>query len=377
MYNVLPACAWQGTVPENMDAEKRIHLELADGYAAEGLSFGAPRSVSGEVVFNTGMVGYTESLTDPSYRGQILVLTYPLIGNYGVPPEERIDGILKYFESDGIQITGLVVSQCGGDLSHWNAARSLPDWLTEHGIPAIEGIDTRALTKRIRREGTMLGRIVYEEEVPLEDPNRRNLVAEVSAREPIVYGHGARTVLVVDCGVKNNIVRCLLKRGVRVIRVPWDYDFNEGEFAYDGLLLSNGPGDPKMCASTIAHVREAIARRTRIFGVCLGNQLLALASGADTYKLKFGHRSHNQPCAEIGTTRCHITAQNHGYAVATDTLPEGWEPWFINANDGTNEGIRHAKLPMSSVQFHPEASGGPTDTEYLFDTFIESLGNGR
>ena len=360
-----------------MAGEKRIHLELADGSVAEGFSFGAPRSTSGEVVFNTGMVGYPESLTDPSYRGQILVLTYPLIGNYGVPPEERLDGILKYFESDRIQIAGLVVSECSGDFSHWNAVRSLSEWLAEHGIPAIEGVDTRALTKKIRQEGTMLGRIVYEEEVPLEDPNRRNLVAEVSTKEPIVYGDGAMNVLVVDCGVKNNIIRCFLKRGVSVIRVPWNYDFNRGTYEYDGLFLSNGPGDPKMCEATIAHVKEALARGKKIFGICLGSQLLALAAGADTFKMKFGHRSQNQPCTEIGTRRCHITSQNHGYAVATETLPEQWAPWFINANDGTNEGIRHVKLPFMSVQFHPEASGGPTDTEYLFDAFIGSLRNGR
>jgi carbamoyl-phosphate synthase small subunit len=360
-----------------MNGEKKIRLELADGTVIEGFSFGAPRSIAGEVVFNTGMVGYPESLTDPSYRGQILVLTYPLIGNYGVPPEERQDGILKYFESDRIQIAGLVVSECSGDFSHWNAARSLSEWLVEHGVPAIEGVDTRALTKKIRQEGTMLGRIVYEEEPPFADPNRRNLVAEVSTKEPVVYGNGAAKVLVVDCGVKNNIMRCFLKRGVQVIRVPWDYDFMETEYDYDALFLSNGPGDPKMCKATIAHVKEALARGKNIFGICLGNQLLALAAGADTYKLKFGHRSQNQPCNEVGTRRCHITSQNHGYAVDTETLPTEWEPWFINANDGTNEGIRHVRLPFASVQFHPEASGGPTDTEYLFDTFIESLRNGR
>ncbi|MFA4947098.1 MAG: glutamine-hydrolyzing carbamoyl-phosphate synthase small subunit [Candidatus Krumholzibacteriia bacterium] len=361
---------------------KTIRLELDDGTVAEGLSFGAARSVSGEVVFNTGMVGYPESLTDPSYRGQILVLTYPLVGNYGVPPAGREHGILKHFESERIQIAGLVVSEYCERYSHWNAVKSLGEWLGENGVPAIQGVDTRALTKRIRQQGTMLGRLVCEDEVPFEDPNARNLVAEVSVKGPIVYGSGAPKVLAVDCGMKNNIIRCLLDRGVSVIRVPWDFDFNgggddRGGYDYDGLFISNGPGDPKMCAETIAHLKEALARERKIFGICLGNQLLALAAGADTYKLKYGHRSQNQPCAEVGTRRCYITSQNHGFAVDTSTLPEEWEPWFENANDGTNEGIRHARLPFMSVQFHPEASGGPADTQYLFDIFVESLKNGK
>jgi len=359
-----------------MKTKERIRLELADGTTIEGDSFGAERSVSGEVVFNTGMVGYPETLTDPSYRGQILVLTYPLIGNYGVPPPKRENGLLKYFESERIQVAGLVVSECSRDHSHWNAAKSLSAWLVEHDVPAIEGVDTRALTKRIRERGTMPGRIIYGSEVPFEDPNARNLVAEVSAKEPLLYGEGRVRVLAVDCGMKNNIIRCLMKRDVTVIRVPWDYDFNADEYEYDGLLISNGPGDPKMCGETIAHLRESLERRTKIFGICLGNQLLALAAGADTYKLKYGHRSHNQPCAETGTRRCLITPQNHGYAVDTDTLPELWTPWFTNANDGTNEGIRHVALPFMSVQFHPEASAGPTDGSYLFDLFIESLKHG-
>jgi carbamoyl-phosphate synthase small subunit len=378
VYNHAPVRKRGREGMNNVSEKKSTYIELEDGTIAAGRSFGAPRSVSGEVVFNTGMVGYPESLTDPSYRGQILVLTYPLVGNYGVPPASRVDRIMKYLESERTQIAGLVVSECSGAYSHWNAVGSLSEWLVGQGVPALEGVDTRALTKKIRHEGTMLGRIVHAEDAPpFEDPNERNLVAEVSVREPAVYGEGTTRVLVVDCGIKNNIMRCLLKRGAQVIRVPWDYDFNDGALEYDGIVLSNGPGDPKTCGATIAHVREALARGTSIFGICLGNQVLALAAGADTYKLKFGHRSQNQPCTEIGTKRCHITAQNHGYAVDTKTLPEGWEPWFINANDGTNEGLRHVRLPFTSVQFHPEASGGPTDTEYLFDTFIESLRNGK
>jgi carbamoyl-phosphate synthase small subunit len=358
-------------------AAARITLELEDGTAVEGRSFGAPRPAAGEVVFNTGMVGYPESLTDPSYRGQILVLTYPLVGNYGVPPADRERGILRYFESERIQVAGLVVSEHCERYSHWNAVKSLGAWLEEEGVPGVQGVDTRALTRRIRESGTMLGRIVGEGAVPFEDPNARNLVREVSVQEPVLYGEGRPRVLAVDCGMKNNIVRCLLARGASVIRVPWDHDFNDGRLEWDGLILSNGPGDPKMCAATIAHVREAMARGRRIFGICLGNQLLALAAGADTYKLPYGHRSQNQPCTETGTKRCRITSQNHGFAVDAATLPEGWEPWFENANDGTNEGIRHARLPFMSVQFHPEASGGPTDTEYLFDLFLDGLKDGR
>ncbi len=361
----------------DMTGKKRIFLELENGTVVEGSSFGAARSVSGEVVFNTGMVGYPESLTDPSYRGQILILTYPLAGNYGVPPDTREGGILKYFESERVQIAGLVVSEHCERYSHWNAVKSLGEWLVEHDIPAMQGVDTRALTKRIRERGTMLGKLVCGEDVPLDDPNARNLAAEASVREPVVYGDGSPRVLAVDCGMKNNIIRCLLARGVSVTRVPWNYDFNAGGVEYDGLFLSNGPGDPKMCAATISNVREAIARKKRIFGICLGNQILALAAGADTFKLKYGHRSQNQPCVETGTRRCHITSQNHGFAVDAATLPEGWEPWFENANDGTNEGIRHARLPFMSVQFHPEASGGPADTEYLFDVFVESLKHGE
>lgn len=383
-----------------MDGARNIALELEDGSILEGYSFGAPRSVAGEVVFNTGMVGYPESLTDPSYRGQILVLAYPLAGNYGVPPMDRENGLLKYFESERVQAAGLVVSEHCERYSHWNAARGLGEWLAAEGVPAIQGIDTRALTKRLRERGTMLGRITYGEPVPFDDPNARNLVAEVSVREPVVYSaepgaanpakrataarravgrriDGRPTVLAVDCGMKSNIVRCFLRRGVSVIRVPWDHDFNTGERAYDGLFVSNGPGDPKRCEATIARLRAAIERETKIFGICLGNQLLALAAGADTYKLPYGHRSQNQPCVEEGTRRCHITSQNHGFAVKTESLPAGWVPWFANANDGTNEGIRHERLPFMSVQFHPEASCGPTDTEYLFDRFVESLKNGR
>ncbi len=351
----------------------KARLELEDGSVFHGFSFAAQQSIAGEVVFNTSMVGYPESLTDPSYHGQILVLTYPLIGNYGVPDKKIIDHIDHAFESDRIHVQGLIVSEYSFDYSHWNASKSLAAWLTEHHIPALYGIDTRMLTKRLRDEGTMLGRIVFfAEEQNFYDPNKINLVAEVSTTEAVEYGNGDKLVILIDCGCKYNIIRNLLKFNVRVKRVPWNHDFSSEDF--DGVFISNGPGDPKMCRETIETVRKVMARNKPVFGICMGNQILALAAGADTYKLKFGHRSQNQPCVEVGTKRCYITSQNHGFAVDGRTLPSGWEPWFVNANDGTNEGIRHTSKPFMSVQFHPEAAPGPVDTQLLFEDFYQMLG---
>jgi carbamoyl-phosphate synthase small subunit len=357
---------------------KQIKLVLEDGSIYHGYPFGAEKSAAGEVVFNTGMVGYPEALTDPSYKGQILTLTYPLIGNYGVPPNQNdLFGIPAFFESGKIQIQGLVVSEQCEAYHHWNAAKSLSKWLKEHNIPGIYGIDTRALTKKLREKGTMLGKIIYNEDVEFDDPNKRNLVEEVSIDKPVIYGDGKIKVVILDCGIKNNIIRCFLKRKVKVIRVPWDYDIFNPQFDFDGLFISNGPGDPKMCTKTIKTVRKAMANNIPIFGICLGNQILALAAGADTYKLKYGHRSQNQPCKEVGTKRCYITPQNHGYAVDAKSLPRDWQPWFENANDKTNEGIKHTKKPWFSIQFHPEAKCGPVDTEFLFDRFIDMIKNGK
>ncbi len=345
----------------------------------EGTAFGADTPVAGEVVFNTGMVGYPESLTDPSYAGQILVLTYPLVGNYGVPPYHQDQfGLPAGFESGRIQAAGLVVWEHSERYSHHRADRSLDAWLAGEGIPALAGVDTRALTKRLRAKGTMLGALepaTIAEPVALVDPNATNLVAAVSVEEVVRYdvSEGAPTIVLLDCGCKANIVRSLLERGVNVVRVPYDHYFLGMEF--DGLLISNGPGDPRMCRPAITNIERALALDVPILGICLGNQLLALAAGAETYKLPFGHRSQNQPCIEVhrdGTRgpRCVITSQNHGYAVRTESLPADWRLWFVNANDGTVEGIRHVSKPRWSVQFHPEATPGPVDSAWIFDDFL-------
>ncbi len=355
-----------------MNNPKKAELLLEDGTRYCGFSFGYEGSVAGEVVFNTAMTGYTESLTDPSYKGQILVSTYPMIGNYGIPGNEAEDNMPLFFESDQIHVQALVVSDYSFEYSHWNAKRSLADWLKEQKVPGIYGIDTRALTKRLREKGSMLGKIIIDGVVPeTYDPNIDNLVAKVSCKEPVTYGNGKYKVVLVDCGVKNAIIRNLIKRDVTVTRVPYDYDFSTLE--YDGLFISNGPGDPKMCKQTISHIQKALQEDKPIFGICLGNQLLALAAGFDTYKLKYGHRSHNQPVLMHGTDRCFITSQNHGFAIDLKTIDNNWIPLFINVNDNTSEGIKHKSKPFFSSQFHPEACGGPVDTEFLFDDFVENI----
>lgn len=351
---------------------KNIKLILEDGTVLEGKSFGYHKSVAGEVVFNTAMTGYPESLTDPSYKGQILVSTYPLIGNYGVPKDEMEHGVPKFYESDRIHISGLVISDYSFEYSHWNAKNSLREWLIQNEVPGIFDIDTRALTKILREKGTMLGKIEVENEpVEFYNPDKDNQVALVSTKEKVVYGNGKHKIVLVDTGAKYNILRCLLKRDTTVVRVPWDYDFTKED--YDGVMLSNGPGDPQMCQVTIENIRKAIEIGKPIFGICLGNQLLGIASGAKTYKLKYGHRAHNHPVIKVGDTTCYITSQNHGFAIDSDTLGSDWEPLYKNINDNTNEGIKHKTKPIFSTQFHPEASSGPTDTEFLFDDFIKNI----
>lgn len=384
-----------------METEKIATLILDDGTVFRGLSFGCEKEVTGEVVFNTAMTGYPESLTDPSYAGQLMVLTYPLVGNYGVPPRTfDANGISTFMESEKIHAEAIIVSDYSHDYSHWNAVESLGSWLKEEGVPGIYGIDTRALTKKLREHGVMMGRITMDNGQLTMDKKKSfpaygeiNYVDKVSCKEIICYlpdgtSHTFPTeginncqlptanchlkrVVLLDCGVKHNIIRSLLKRNVAVIRVPWDYDFNT--LAYDGLFISNGPGDPDTCDAAVQHIRKALAGDQPICGICMGNQLLAKAGGASIYKLKYGHRSHNQPVRMVGTEKCFITSQNHGYAVDDTTLGADWEPLFINMNDGTNEGIKHKTKPFFSSQFHPEACSGPTDTEFIFDRFVEQL----
>lgn len=349
-----------------------MELILEDGTIYSGKQFGYQGSVAGEVVFNTGMVGYPETMTDPSYKGQILVFTFPLIGNYGVPDNSKINNLLSNFESSEIHVKAIVITSLTREYSHWNAVKSLEEWMIEHKVPGIEGIDTRALTKRLRSAGTQLGKLVSNgRDVPFYDPNKDNLVNQVSIKEPILYGTGKKRVVLIDTGCKKNIIRSFLNRGVSVLRVPWNYDFSKEKF--DGLMLSNGPGNPTTVSETIENVRAQIKKDKPIFGICLGHQIISLAAGAQSYKLKFGHRSQNQPCLLVGTKRCFITSQNHGYAIDDQTLPDDWKPWFYNANDGSNEGISHRTKPIRSVQFHPEAMPGPEDTAFLFDEFVEML----
>ncbi|XP_054910376.1 CAD protein isoform X2 [Poeciliopsis prolifica] len=354
-------------------------LILEDGERFRGRLFGANVSVSGEVVFQTGMVGYPEALTDPSYRCQLLTLTYPLIGNYGVPNDKEGEfGLSQWFESSKIHAAALIIGELSEDPSHWSSVKSLDQWLKEHGIPGLQGVDTRCLTKKIREKGTMLGKLVVdgtpEDSVPFDNPDQRNLVQEVSLKEPRVFNpSGSLRITAVDCGIKYNQIRCLAQRGARVTVVPWDHPLDANDF--DGLFISNGPGDPQFCQATINNVRKVVCvdQPKPVFGICLGHQLLSLVIGAKTYKMKYGNRGHNQPCLHNGTDRCFITSQNHGFAVDPDTLPSDWDVLFTNANDHTSEGIVHNSKPLFSVQFHPEHMAGPTDLVSLFDVFLDTV----
>ncbi len=351
---------------------QKAELQLENGMIFSGTSFGHAASVSGEIVFNTGMTGYPESLTDPSYKGEILTLTYPLIGNYGVPAFEKERALNEDFESANIQIKALIISEISEDYSHWKSVQSLAEWLKRENIPAISGIDTRALTQVLRENGTMLGKIIInDEDVDYLDPNKINLVSQVSIPQKEIHGHGDKRIALLDCGCKYSIIRNFIDRGFEVLRLPWDADLKQEEF--DALFISNGPGDPEQVKTTIDSVRWAIEQNIPTMGICLGHQIMGLAAGAKTYKLKYGHRSQNQPVMDLLTKRCYITSQNHGYAVDDTTLPEGWQPWFKNLNDNTSEGLIHESGIFKSVQFHPEAEPGPTDTLFIFDRFIDLI----
>lgn len=356
---------------------KKVTLVLSDGTSFRGESFGFESPVAGEVVFNTAMTGYPESLTDPSYAGQLMVLTYPLVGNYGVPPFSiEADGIPSFMESDRIYASAIIVADYSERNSHWNSVESLGDWLKREGVPGITGIDTRELTKVLREHGVMMGKILFDDQtdvIPEAEYEGVNFVDKVSCKNVIRYNEGVgKKIVLVDCGVKANIIRCLVERNVEVVRVPWNYDYTSMDF--DGLFLANGPGDPDMCVDAVNILRRQMnISKKPICGICMGNQLLAKAGGASIYKLKYGHRSHNQPVRMVGTNNCYITSQNHGYAVDAKTLGKEWEEFFVNMNDGSNEGIRHKTNPWFSSQFHPEACSGPVDTEFMFDKFIDTL----
>jgi carbamoyl-phosphate synthase small subunit len=342
------------------------YLILENGSSFEGTLNGEKGTFHGEVVFTTGMTGYYESLTDPSYAGQILTFTYPLIGNYGVASK-------NFWESKKIHAKGVVVCEEAQQWSHHASVSSFSEWLTEQEIPLLSGVDTRAITKILRNAGTMRGVISSQRDsTPFsEDLDSKELVAQVSVSEKQIYGKGPKRVIAVDCGMKENMLRSLLKFPIEILRVPYHYDYSQED--YDGVFLSNGPGDPIHCEKTIHILKKAILREKPIYGVCLGNQLLALASGAKTYKLKFGHRGQNQPCMDLETSRCYITSQNHSYAIHEETLPKEWKVTFRNLNDGSVEGIAHRSLPFYSVQFHPEACPGPTDTSWFFERFYSCL----
>ena len=368
-------------------------LILKDGTVYEGSSFGADKSAGGEVVFATGMVGYPEAITDPSFRGQILVMTYPLVGNYGVPDK-------KFWESNKIQVSGLIVCNYNDTPSHYSSRQTLSQWLKKEKIPALEIKDTRGLALKLREHGVMLGRIEADQvssrvqpkrslnktkekiassdallamthSMTFDDPNLRNLVAEVSTKKSYIIGSGKKTVALIDCGAKFNIARSLAKRGLKVIVVPWDFNPLKLKQKISGVVISNGPGNPEMADKTIDNIKLVMKKKLPILGICLGNQILALAAGGNTYKLKFGHRGQNQPAVLSGTNKCVLTTQNHGFAVGK--IPKGFKEWFYNANDNTNEGVIHNKLPFMSVQFHPEATPGPTDADWIFDYFIEKI----
>jgi len=359
-------------------------LQLKSGEIFRGTSFGAEMNVSGEAVFTTSVVGYPESMTDPSYRGQILVFTQPLIGNYGVPGLFKDKyGLLKYFESDRIQCEGIVVNDYATRYSHWTAVESLGEWCARHGVPAITGVDTRAIVHVLRDQGSTLSKLVVGDDAANEDfskiayndPNERNLVADVSTPVPVSHNpFGDVKIAVIDCGVKTNILRSLVSRGASVTVLPWNFDFNKISDQFDGIFISNGPGNPNKAMETIQNLRKALTTFHKpIFGICMGNLLLGMAAGLDVRKLRFGNRAHNVPALNMFNGKCHITSQNHGYALKDDQMPVDWAKYYVNVNDGSNEGIIHKTRPIRSVQFHPEAKGGPEDTDFLFDEYLDQI----
>ncbi|KAF2015470.1 glycoside hydrolase family 3 protein [Aaosphaeria arxii CBS 175.79] len=362
---------------------ERATFTIKNGPIFSGKSFGAKANISGEAVFTTSLVGYPESMTDPSYRGQILVFTQPLIGNYGVPSSARDEhGLLRYFESPYIQCAGIVVQDYAMKHSHWTAVESLSEWCAREGVPAISGVDTREVVTYLREQGSSLARISIGEEYDADedeafiDPEAINLVRRVSTKAPfhVSSSLGDMHVALIDCGVKENILRSLVSRGASVTCFPFDYPIHKVAHHFDGVFISNGPGDPTHCTETVYNLRKLMEdSQIPIMGICMGHQLIALAAGAKTLKMKYGNRAHNIPALDLTTGKCHITSQNHGYAIDPATLPSGWREYFTNLNDQSNEGLIHATRPIFTSQFHPEAKGGPLDSAYLFDKYAESV----
>ncbi len=354
-----------------------MKLYLSNGQSFEGHSFGANTQNDGEIVFTTGMTGYLETLTDPSYYGQIVVFTFPLIGNYGVfDPDTIFPNVDRTYESDKIWVKGVVLTEVSKEFSHCLATSSFADWLKSQNIPAISGVDTRAITQVLREEGCILGSLGTTEPKKYEDPLAGRYVPEVVPSSVEILepkNPCGKTIAFIDCGAKNGILRNFLARGIRIIRCPFDQNPFELDEKFDGLFVSNGPGDPETVHETIAITRQALEKKIPIFGICLGNQILALAAGGKTKKMKYGHRGVNQPVQDLNTKKCLVTSQNHGYEVDDTMLPKDFEVWFRNLNDQSVEGIRHKSLPIFSVQFHPEACSGPEDAQYLFDEFTKML----
>jgi len=368
---------------------KKARLELSNGVTLEGSAIGADVCVTGEMVFNTGMLGYSEAMTDPSYLGQILVFSFCLIGNYGIPAPKGGDFFMaKGHESSSIKTQGIIVSDIYDGCHHHDGGMSLEQWMIENNVPGIAGIDTRYLVQMIRESGNLFGRIVPEgakkekidrfeflknfSDAEYVDPSKYNLMPSVSTKEIKKFGTGVKKVAVIDCGAKLNISRMLVERGCEVYLLPWDADFSKVEV--DGWLISNGPGDPQNTGDLVERVKKDVLGSGKpVLGICLGHQILSLASGAKTRRLPHGHRSHNQPVFSLPDKHAYMSSQNHRYAVEKKTIQEGWELWFENANDESVEGLRHKTKPYRSVQFHPEASSGPNDTSWIMDEFVKKI----
>jgi carbamoyl-phosphate synthase small subunit len=360
-------------------------LLLEDGSTFFGKAFGAETDAIGEVVFNTGMVGYPESMTDPSYAGQILVFTYPLLGNYGVPQYSLRDEfeLPRFFESDSIKVKGIVVQEACSTPSHWASRKTLSQWMASEGVPGIEGVDTRALVTRLRESGVMMGVLATgpstENREALKETLRRsasyssqNFVEKVTVEIPVTHGDSDKRLVMLDCGTKYGIVRNFLKRGYSVVRVPYDSSYSS-VMKYDpvGVVVCNGPGDPQICKATSKTVGSLVDGDVPVLGICFGEQIIGMSQGANTFKLKYGHRGQNKPCVDLTTGRGFVTSQNHGYALDEDSLKKTeLVPWFRNADDLTVEGVVHKSKPCMAVQFHPEATPGPYDTGFVFDEFI-------